>query len=155
MRAIYLIAGIVLGLGVMFNAPRAPWIHSDELVRFIFFRGFSHGMIGFSYMTSWLLIVGGVYQLWLGLIYWDMDTTEVERWQYILQSGGTARLLWILGLVTLVLGIAYAVFTYSNDHYVVPCGIASTLQALLACWLFWLAFPLYEQVGIDRDELHV
>lgn len=150
MRTIYLIAGIIVSIVVMSNGPRIPWIDSTM---FGPFKGFTDGLIGFSYVVTWILLVGGFYNLWLGVLYWDMDSTEGERWQYILRTGGTARVLWIVGGVSLLLGIWYAWFVYSNDHRVWPAGIASTIVSWIACWLFWLAFPLYEQVGIDRDEL--
>ena len=154
MRVIYLIAGCVVATFVLFNVPRTPWINAHDGVSFILFRGFNHGMIGFSYLMTWTLILGGIYQLILGVVYWDMDTTEGQRWEYLLQSGSTARLLWITGFVTLALGIWYAVFVYGHDRFLWPAGIISTLFAIITCWLFWLAFPLYEQVGMDRDELH-
>jgi len=77
-------------------------------------------------------------------------TPPRERWQFFLYSVGTARLLWVGGVVTLLLGIAYAFYTYSHDAQVWPCGLSSTFFSWICCWLFWLAFPLYEQVGIDR-----
>jgi hypothetical protein len=152
-RTIYLIAGIVVTIFVMANGPRIPWIERTGFDPIGLFRGFAHGMVGFSYVVSWALLVGGFYQLWLGVLYWDMDSTEGERWQYILRTGGTARVLWIAGGLCLILGFMYAWFVYTNDRFLWPAGIASTLFSWIVCWLFWLAFPLYEQVGIDRDEL--
>ena len=155
MRVAYLVAGIVAGLFVLFNGPRLPWIPYEQFGPVGIFRGFSHGMIGFSYQLSWALIVGGVYQVLLGVLYWDMDTRESLRWQFALEAGLTARLLWVLGALCLVLGVAFAFYAYTHDHYWWPCGIASTVFAWLTCWLMWLAFPLYEQVGIDREEVGV
>jgi hypothetical protein len=154
-RVAYLIAGIIVAVLVIFNVPRLPWIAYEVGGPVGIFRGFEHGMIGFSYQVTWFLIASGVYMLILGIVYWDMDTSESLRWQFTLNAGGTARLLWVLGAVTLVLGILYAVFTYSHDQFLWPCGIVSTLVALVGCWLFWLAFPLYEQVGIEREDLGV
>jgi len=151
----YLIAGIIAGLFVFFNGPRLPWIPQEQFGPIGIFRGFAHGMIGFSYQATWILLVGGAYQLLLGVLYWDMDTREALRWQFSLEGGMTARLLWVLGALCLVLGILYAIYTYGNDRYLWPCGVASTLFSGLTCWFFWLAFPLYEQVGIDRDEVGV
>ena len=153
MRIAYLIAGIILAVLELFNFPRLIWVEQDMYAPIGIFRGFQHGLIGFSYMMTWTLLVAGVYQILLGVLYWDMDTSESKRWQFTLQGLGTARLLWILGGLCLLLGIAYAVYVYGNDNYIWPAGIASTLWALLTCWFFWLAFPLYEQVGIDRDEV--
>jgi len=155
MRAAYLIAGLIVAVLVGFNAPRMPWIHGDVVGAVGPFRGFAHGMIGFSYLGTWLLTVGGLYQLILGIMYWDMDTSEADRWQFTMDSGGTAKLLWAMGAVTLLAGIGWGIFTYTHDKYVWPPGIASTLGALLVCWLLWLAFPLMEQVGIDRDQMGV
>jgi hypothetical protein len=152
-RIAYLIAGIILAIIELFNGPRLFWIEHEAIEPIGLFRGFQHGLIGFSYMVSWSLIVAGVYQILLGILYWDMDTSERKRWQFTLESLGTARLLWIVGGLCLVLGISYVVWVYGNDNYVWPCGLASTLWALLTCWLFWLAFPLYAQSGIDRDEV--
>jgi hypothetical protein len=154
-RNAYLIAGIVVSIFVMANGPRLPWIESMAFGPIGIFRGFTDGMIGFSYVVTWILLIGGFYQLWLGVLYWDMDSTEGERWQYILRTGGTARVLWIVGGLCLIFGIMYAWYVYSNDHRVWPAGMASTVVSWAACWLFWLAFPLYEQVGIDRDELGI
>lgn len=84
-----------------------------------------------------------------------MDTSEAERWAFTMDSGGTAKLLFVLGAISLAGGIAWAVFAYTNDNFVIPAGIASTVGALLACWLLWLAFPLMEQVGIDRELMGV
>jgi hypothetical protein len=112
-------------------------------------------MIGFSYFGAWSLIVAGIYQLILGVVYWDMDTSESERWQFTMDSGGLAKLLWALGAVTLVAGIAWAAFAYGNDRWALSAGLASTVGALLACWLLWLAFPLMEQIGIDRENIGV
>lgn len=155
MRIVYLIAGVVLLIIQLSNGPRLPWIEAEAGGPIGLLRGFEHGPIGFSYQVTWFLIIGGIYQLLLGVIYWDMDTTEAKRWQFALQSGGTARLLWGSGAVTLALGILYAFFVYGNDAYLWPCGAASTAMALLGCWMFWLAFPLMEQVGIDREEVGV
>jgi hypothetical protein len=155
MRAAYLVAGLVVAALVIFNAPRLPWITTAEIGAVGPFRGFAHGMIGMSYMGSWVLIIGGLYQLILGVVYWDMDTTEAERWAFTMDSGGTAKLLFVLGALCLAGGIAWAAFAYTHDNFVVPAGIASTVGALLACWLLWLAFPLMEQVGIDRESMGV
>ena len=153
MRTIYLIAGIIATIFVMCNGPRLLWIEHQSFDPLGLFRGFAHGPIGFSYVVTWALLIGGFYQLWLGVLYWDMDSTEGERWQYILRTGGTARVLWITGGICMLLGFWYAWFVYTNDHFLWPAGIASTLAAWGMCWLYWLAFPLYEQVGIDRDEM--
>ena len=155
MRIAYLIAAIIMVVVELTNGPRLPWIEQTEFGAVGIFRGFTHGLIGFSYLVTWTLIIGGIYQIILGILYWDMDTTESKRWQFTLEGLGTARLLWILGALCLVLGIAYAVYVYDNDHWVWSAGIASTLAAWVTCWLFWLAFPLYEQVGIDRDEVGI
>ena len=155
-RHIYLFAAIFVAVMVMFNVPRLPWVEDmgpEGPVGVL--RGLAHGVIGFSYMMTWFLIVAGIYQLILGVMYWDMDTTESERWQFALESGGTARLLWTTGAVTLLLGILYAWYVYSNDQFAGTAGIASTLGAVVACGLGWLAFPLMEQVGMDREELGV
>jgi len=151
-RIAYLLAAGVMTIIVIFNGPRLFWISHQIGDPVGLFLGFKHGLLGFSYQVTWLLLVGAAYQLLLGVIYWDMDHTEGYRWQFILQTGGTARLLWISGLITLALGLAYAFYTYSHDRQLWPCGVASTLGALITCWLAWLAFPLFEQVGIDRDE---
>lgn len=155
MRIVYLIAGAVVAILVMFNAPRLPWIPQEYGGPIGIFRGFAHGMIGFSYMATWGLLVGGAYQVVLGLFYWDMDIAESKRWQFSLETGGTAKLLWATGAVCLLLGIGYAIFVYSSDRYLWPCGLMSTLFSWLACWLFWLAFPLLEQVGIDREHFGI
>lgn len=155
MRQAYLILGIVAAILVMANMPRLPWIASEYGGPVGLFRGFSHGLIGFSYVISWALIIGGAYQLWLGLLYWDMGTSERVRGQFTLDSAGTARLLFGIGGLCLLLGIFYAIWTYSNDGYGLGCKLASTGGSLLVCWFFWLAFPLYEQIGIDREELGV
>lgn len=154
MRFAYLIAGLIIAATVAFNIPRFPWMEQEEGVPSAL-RFFVHGMIGFSYMGAWLLLVGGAYQLMLGVMYWDMDTSESERWQFTLESGGTARLLWGLGALTLLAGILWAQWLYRADGYLWPAGAMSTLGALLACWLLWLAFPLAEQVGIDREHVGV
>jgi hypothetical protein len=154
-RQAYLFIGIAVAIMVMFNAPRVPWIEHEVGGPIGLFRGLAHGPIGFSYVATWALIVGGIYQLWLGLLYWDMGTGEAVRGQFTLDSAGTAKLLFITGALCLLFGILYAVFVYRNDMYLIPCGLASTAGAWLVCWLFWLAFPLYEQVGIDREELGV
>ena len=153
MRIGYLITGIIVGVLVVFNWPRLPWIPQEMFGPVGIFRGFSHGMIGFSYMVTWMLLAGGAYQVILGVLYWDMDTSESKRWQFTLQGLGTARLLWILGGLCLLLGVLYAVYVYGHDRTLWPAGVFSTVWALITCWLFWLAFPRYEQVGIDRDEV--
>ncbi len=155
MRQAYLILGIIAAILVMANMPRLPWIASEYGGPVGLFRGFSHGLIGFSYLVSWMLIIGGAYQLWLGLLYWDMGTAERVRGQFTLDSAGTAKLLFAAGAVCLILGIVYAVWTYQHDSAVLLCMLASTAGSLLVCWFFWLAFPLYEQIGIDREELGV
>ena|SRR5258708_6867032 len=155
MRVGYLWFGIGIALLVIFNFPRAPfidWVPGDPIG---IFKGFKHGMIGFNYMLAWTLAAGGVYQLILGILYWDMDTTEHLRWQFALQSGTTGKLLWATGAACLIAGVWLGQYVYRHDQTLWPCGAMSTLGALLACWLFWLAFPLYEQVGIDRDEFGV
>jgi len=153
MRVAYLYAGIAMVLLEIFNAPRLLWIPQEQFGPVGIFRGFAHGMIGCTYMLTWGMLIGGIYMLLLGILYWDMDATESRRWQFTLEGLGTARLLWILGALALALGIYCAIFVYSNDNYVWSAGMASTLWALVTCWLFWLAFPMYEQVGIDRDEV--
>ena len=82
-----------------------------------------------------------------------MDTREAKRWQFTLESGGVARLLWALGAISLLLGILYAYYVYTHDSRLWPCGVASTACAMIVCWLFWLAFPLMEQIGIEKEEL--
>jgi hypothetical protein len=154
-RAAYFIAGLIVAALVIFNVPRLPWIHTDEAGPIGPFRGFVHGMIGFSYVGAWLLTIAGIYQLILGIVYWDMDTTEQDRWQFTMETGGTARLLWITGGVTLLLGLLWGWYILRNDHFLWPCGLASSIGALLVCWLLWLAFPLMEQVGIDREQMGV
>jgi hypothetical protein len=152
-RVAYLIAAVVLCLLELSNYPRVPWIPHEDFAPIGIFRGFTEGFIGFSYMVSWALIIGGVYSLLLGVLYWDMDTSESKRWQFSLEGLGTARFLWLIGAVSLVLGILYAAYVYGHDQGLWPAGLASTVVAWLTCWFFWLAFPLYEQVGIDRDEM--
>lgn len=152
MRTVYLIAAITVSVLVLCNAPRLPWISATEGVAGVL-RGFSHGMVGFSWLCSWLLAIGGAYQLILGILYWDIDTTEQTRSVFTLESGGTARLLWVTGAICLLLGVLYGVYVFQNDQFVWPAGVASSLFSIIAAWLFWLAFPLYEQVGIDRAEL--
>jgi hypothetical protein len=147
--------GLGLALLVIFNLPRAPFIAWEQGDPIGILKGLKHGAIGFSYMLGWTLLAGGVYQCILGILYWDMDTTEHARWQFALDSGGTARVLWGTGAACLLFGGMTAFYAYRNDHYLWPCGAASTAVALLACWMMWLAFPLYEQVGIDREELGV
>lgn len=147
--------GLGVALLVIFNLPRAPFIEWQQGDPIGIFRGMKHGMIGFSHMLSWALLVGGVYQIILGILYWDMDTTEHARWQFAMDGGGTARVVWVTGGICLVLGVLMALFVVRNDDYLWPCGAMSSLGALLAMWLLWLAFPLYEQVGIDREELGV
>jgi hypothetical protein len=132
MRSAYLIAGLVVAALVVFNVPRLPWISGGEVGAIGPFRGFAHG---------------------IGVVYWDMDTSEAERWAFTMDSGGTAKLLFGLGALCLAGGIAWAVFAFRSDNFVVPAGIASTVGALLTCWLLWLAFPLMEQVGIDRESM--
>jgi hypothetical protein len=149
-RLAYLIAGSIVAAMVLLNGPRVPWIPADPAIPLWIFRGLVHGLIGFSYLVSWTLLVGGIYLVLLGILYWDMDTSEHERWQFFLYSGGTARLLWIGGVICFVLGLLYAGFTYGHDTQRWTCGLASTFFCLITCWLFWLAFPLYEQVGLDR-----
>jgi hypothetical protein len=154
-RAAYLIAGLIVLALVMLNIPRLPWIDTDGTGPIGLLRGFAHGIIGFSYVGTWVLIVAGIYQLILGVVYWDMDTSEAERWQFTMESGGTARLLWVTGALCLLGGIGWAWYTFSNDNTLMPAGIASTVMALVGCWLLWLAFPLMEQVGIDRENIGV
>lgn len=153
MRKAYLIAGSVIAVLVMFNVPRLPWIAGREFGPVGIFRGFEDGMIGFSYMLAWALVIGGAYQLILGVLYWDMDTGYSQRWQFTLEGLGTARLLWITGAVSLLLGIPYVVWVFSVDRAPWSAGLASTLGAFLACWLVWLGMPLYDQVGIDRHDI--
>lgn len=153
MRSVYVFAGIIaLVLGI-FNVPRLPWIAAEQFGPVGIFRGFEHGAVGLSYQAAWGLLIGGVYQLILGVMYWDMDLQETERWQLKLDTGGTARLLWITGAVTLVLGIIWAVYIYTHDSQLWPCGLASTAWAILTCYITWLGFPLMEQVGFDRNML--
>ncbi|MDQ3022958.1 MAG: hypothetical protein M3R04_01040 [bacterium] len=153
MRIAYLIAGLAVAALVILNVPRLAWPPPGDSETFGPLRGFAHGMIGVSYVGAWTLIVAGIYQLILGIVYWDMDSTESERWQFTLESGGTAKLLWAGGVVTLLLGIGWGWFVYTNDAGVFAARIASTIGALLSCWLLWLAFPLLEQVGIDRENM--
>lgn len=155
MRVAYLIGGFVVTVLVLINEPRIPWVHVEEGGPVGPLRGLVHGMVGFSYEVTWLLIIGGAYQILLGIVYWDMDTAEAERWQFTLESGGTARLLWITGAVCLLLGLAYATFIYTHDRYLWPAGVASTATAWLSAWFYWLAFPLMEQVGMDREQFGV
>jgi hypothetical protein len=155
MRIAYLIAAAILSTIVLLNGPRLPWIEADTVGPIGLFKGFAHGVIGFSYLTTWFLLIGGAYQLILGIIYWDMDTSESERWQFTLESGGTAKLLWLTGAVCMMLGLIYGWYLVRNDNTLWPAGFASSIGAWLACWLFWLAFPLYEQVGIDRDQISI
>src|SRR5436190_1500520 len=140
-------AGIIVAVLVMFNVPRAPFIEWQMGDPVGILKGLKHGMIGFGYMLAWTLAAGGVYQIILGILYWDMETTEQLRWQFAMDSGATARLLWSLGGGCLLLGVWLGQYVYRNDLYLLhpPCGIMSTLAALLACWFFWLAFPLYDQ----------
>lgn len=147
--------GIALALLVIFNLPRAGFIDWQPGDPIGILKGLKHGAIGFTYMLAWTLLVGAVYQLILGILYWDMDTTEHARWQFALDSGMTARVLWGTGAVCLLLGGLLGWYLVRNDSYLWPCGAMSSLGALLALWLLWLAFPLYEQVGIDREELGV
>ena len=153
MRTAYLIAAIIAVIIELCNGPRLFFIEHEAFEPVGIFRGFKEGMIGFSYMVTWMLLAGGAYQVILGVLYWDMDTSESKRWQFTLQGLGTARLLWILGGLCLLLGVLYAVYVYGHDRTLWPAGVFSTVWALITCWLFWLAFPLYEQVGIDRDEV--
>jgi hypothetical protein len=155
MRIAYLIAGIIVAALVICNTPRLPWIPQEEGGPIGIFRGFIHGPIGFSWEVSWLLIVAGIYQFVLGIMYWDMDVSEAKRWQFSLETGGTAKLLWGGGILSLLLGMAYVVFCFTHDFYLWPCGIASSVVALGSTWLIWLAFPLMEQVGIDREEFGI
>ena len=151
MRSLYLVFAIVSGAMVLCNFPRLYWIDGDQTI--VIFKGFNDGLIGFSYMMSWALIAGGIYQLLLGVLYWDMDTGDRERWQFRLDSGGTGRFLAIAGLVCLVLGIMWVVYAFGHDRYPLSAGLASTVHALFTCLLFWMAFPLMEQVGMDREEI--
>ena len=153
MRIAYVIAAIAVLILGLFNVPRIPWLPPQEFGPVGVFRGLVDGAIGFSYHTAWGLTLAGAYQLLLGLLYWDMDLREVERWQLKLDTGLTGRLLWVTGAVCLIGGIAYLVFVYTHDHRVWPSGIASTVWALLGCYLAWLGFPLMEQVGFDRNVL--
>ena len=153
MRVAYLYTGIVLAILEFFNLPRLLWIAPEQFGPVGIFRGFAHGMVGFTYMFTWTCLLGGVYMVLLGVLYWDMDTRESRRWQFTLEGLGTARLLWILGAAAILLGIYCAIYIYSNDNSWYTAGLASTVWAWLTCWAFWLAFPLYEQVGIDRDEV--
>jgi hypothetical protein len=155
MRITYLITGIIIAALVIFNAPRLPWIPHEEGGPIGILRGFSHGMIGFSWEATWLLLIGGAYMIILGIVYWDMDVSEAQRWQFSLETGGTAKLLWIAGSVCLALGLLYAYFCVRNDNYLWPCGVMSSIVAILSTWLFWLAFPLMEQVGIDREDFGI
>jgi hypothetical protein len=151
MRSIYLVFAIVSSVMVLCNFPRLPWIEVNDTI--VIFKGFNHGVIGFSYMTSWALVVGGIYQLLLGVLYWDMDTGDRERWQFRLDSSGTGRFLAISGLVCLLLGGMWVISTFNRDMYAWPAGVASTVHALFTCLLYWMAFPLMEQVGMDREEV--
>jgi hypothetical protein len=153
MRAAYLTTAIVFSIIELFNGPRLLWIPHEDFEPIGLFRGFQHGLIGFSYLVSWSLIIGGIYQIVLGILYWDMDTSERKRWLFTLESLGTARLLWVLGGISLLLGVAYVVWVYGHDNYIWPAGIGSTVWAWLTCGAFWMSFPLYDQVGIDRDEV--
>src|SRR5437016_594505 len=97
-------AGIGVALLVLFNVPRAPfieWVPGDPVG---IFKGLKHGGVGFSYMLAWTLAAGGLYQVILGILYWDMETTEHLRWQFSLDSMATARVLWATGGVCLLLG---------------------------------------------------
>jgi hypothetical protein len=152
-RLAYVIAGIVVFILGLFNVPRLPWLPWQEFGPAGIFRGLADGAIGFSYHIAWGLALAGVYQLLLGLLYWDMDLREVDRWQLKLDTGLTGRLLWITGAACLLAGIGYLIYTYTHDSQVWPCGIASTVWAWLACYLTWMGFPLMEQVGFDRNNL--
>ncbi len=153
MRSIYLVMAIISSALVLVNFPRLPWIDPGDTV--VIFKGFNHGVIGFSYMCSWALVTGGIYQLLLGVLYWDMDTGDRERWQFRLDSGGTSRFLAIAGLICLLLGGMWLSFTFSHDFQRWPAGVASSLHALFTCFLYWMAFPLMEQVGMDREEIGI
>ncbi|MCB1219170.1 MAG: hypothetical protein H7A35_06010 [Planctomycetales bacterium] len=153
MRSLYLIAAIVSTAFVLVNGPRLPWIDAADTV--VIFKGFNHGIIGFSYMCSWALVLGGIYQLLLGVVYWDMDTSDHERWQFTLESSGTSRFLAIAGVVCLILGGMWLYFTFSNDFHRWPAGVMSSVAAIFTCLLYWMAFPLMEQVGMDREEIGV
>lgn len=155
MRIAYLIAGVVVAALVIFNVPCLPWIPAEENGPIGIFRGFAHGMIGFSWEVTWLLLVGGGYMVALGLVYWDMDVAEAKRWQFSLETGGTAKLLWVGGGLFLLFGLLYAVFCIRNDNTLWPCGVMSSLVAIISTWLFWRAFPLMEQVGIDREDFGI
>ncbi|MCB1216716.1 hypothetical protein KDL44_04950 [bacterium] len=153
MRSLFLISAIICTVLVMANVPRLPWIDPGDTV--VIFKGFNHGIIGFSYMGSWALVVGGIYQLLLGVVYWDMDTGDHERWQFTLDSGSTSRFLAIAGVVCLILGGMWLYFCFSNDFFRWPAGVMSSLGALFTTALYWFAFPLLEQVGMDREEIGV
>lgn len=153
MRSLWLVAAIVSTALVLVNFPRLPWIDTGDTI--VIFKGFNHGIIGFSYMGSWALVIGGIYQLLLGVVYWDMDTGDRERWQFSLESGGTSRFLAISGLVCLILGGMWMYYAISNDFYRWPAGAMSSLGAIVTCLLYWMAFPLLEQVGMDREEIGV
>jgi hypothetical protein len=152
-RSVYVIAGIILLVLGIFNVPRLPWITAEQFGPAGIFRGFEHGAVGLSYQAAWGLLIGGVYQLILGVMYWDMDLQETERWQLKLDTGGTARLLWISGAITLVLGIIWGVYIYTHDSQLWPCGLVSSAWAILTCYVTWLGFPLMEQVGFDQNML--
>jgi hypothetical protein len=148
-------AAIIMGVLVIFNFPRAPFIEWQMGDPVGILKGLKHGMIGFGYMLAWALAAAGVYQIILGILYWDMETAEQIRWQFAMESAATAKLLWVTGTVCLGLCIYIGQYVYRHDMYLWPPGVMSTIGAVLACWFLWLAFPLYDQVGIDRDELGV
>ena len=83
------------------------------------------------------------------------DPREGAVATFTMDSGGTAKLLFVMGALCLAGGVAWAWFAYSHDMYGLPPRIACTVGALIACWLLWLAFPLMEQVGIDRESMGV
>ena len=126
MRNVYLIAGLIVAALVILNVPRLPWIDPGEAGPIGPLRGFVHGMIGFSYVGAWTLTIAGIYQLILGIVYWDMDTTESERWQFTLESGGTAKLLWAGGVVTLLAGLGWGWYIVATDNFLWPAGAASS-----------------------------
>ena len=55
-----------------------------------------------------------------------MDTSEAERWAFTMDSGGTAKLLFVLGAISLSAASPGRYFAYTNDNFVMPAGIAST-----------------------------
>ena len=153
MRIAYLIAAIIVLVLGIFNVPRMPWLEAQEYGPVGIFRGLSAGAIGFSYHVAWGLTLAGAYQLLLGLLYWDMDLRETERWQLKLETGLTGKLMWVTGAVCLLAGVGYLIYVYTHESRFWPSGIAATVWALLGCYLTWMAFPLMEQVGFDRNTL--